>query len=126
MICQVLTALHAIAAPLCVRPGTRAKPENIFIPGGARHARWGSFPKTMVGATFAKSLFASLRLTSGQLTCPKRRKIGKVCSCSLLLQEYLLVFTIMKCVFWTKLLNRKGSGNFDGLSLDDCQASIGG
>src|SRR3954452_1346297 len=78
MICQVLTALHAIAAPLCVRPGTRAKPENIFIPGGARHARWGSFPKTMVGATFAKGLFASLRLTSGQLTCPKRRIIGKV------------------------------------------------
>src|SRR4051794_13266768 len=38
-----------------------------------------TFPKTMVGATFAKGLFASLRLTSGQLTCPKRRTIWKVC-----------------------------------------------
>jgi hypothetical protein len=88
MICQVLTALHAIAAPLCVRPGTRAKPENIFIPGGARHARWGSFPKTIDGASVADAVRARRHLSSEQVTFPKRYVIGKVRSCFLLNQEY--------------------------------------
>src|SRR3954451_19598850 len=78
MICQVLTALHAIAAPLCVRPGTRAKPENIFVPGGARHARWGSFPKTMGGASVADASGMGPDLVSEQATFPKKTLFGNI------------------------------------------------
>src|SRR3954464_2379495 len=51
-------------------------------PRGIRLLRWRghrtTFPKTMVGATVAKGLSVSLRLTPGQPTCPKRRIVGKV------------------------------------------------
>jgi len=45
IMCQAVSALYAIARPLCVRPGTRAMSRNIFIPGGGRQARWWSVPK---------------------------------------------------------------------------------
>src|SRR5690349_18355985 len=67
MIGQALTALHAIAGPLCLHPGTQTTPPTIFIPGGARHARWESVPSPAgqhgcdIYPTAVMALISSLR-----------------------------------------------------------------
>src|SRR3954470_14498553 len=129
MICQVLTALHAIAAPLCVRPGTRAKPENIFIPGGARHARWGSFPKTMGGASVADASRMRPSLVLEQVTFPKRALFGNVASrcyqngamtCQLTgaRRLHMALEALLIAVTLAKHLKFNGFKNFAGLGLE--------
>jgi hypothetical protein len=60
MIRQVAFALHAIAAPAWVCPDRCGKPDCIFMPGGARPARWKSAPNVRcLAMTFSRPLDVS-------------------------------------------------------------------